>query len=224
MATVVLNASAIPGTINLPFTGNVQVPESGRITVDLRDVPNCLAMGMKYVVSSSRVQGFTAPILGTAGRFVASTALANGTLSIANQPDVPRVAAVREDTGTSAVTAGNLALAYYANTGSLVTDNISLVAPASSLVTTNTTYGVVQLVSAIVTGLAGGASPKIQVNNTNAFAVQVNPGFASFVVFREDTDGASGAIGTVNSTAAAVIPSTAPNGTHGYAFFYNFTS
>jgi hypothetical protein len=224
MSTVTLNASAVPGTVILPFTGTVRVPANGRITVDQRDVLVCLGMGMLYVNSSSRVQSFTTPIAATAGRLVASTSLANGTLSVANQPDVPRLGALRVDPGTSAITAGNVAIDYYANTGDRYTDNISLVMPATTPVTTNTTYGVVILNSVIVTALAGGASPKIQLNNTNVLALEVNPGFASFSVFREETDGTNGTIGTVSSTAAGITPSTAPNGTHSYSFFHKFTS
>ncbi len=224
MATTVLNASAVPGTIQLPFTGTVAVPSNGRITVDSRDVLVCLSMGMLYVNSSSRVQAFSAPLAASAGRLVGSTSLANGTLSIANQPDVSRLGALRVDPGTSAITAGNAAIAYRSNTGALYTDNISLVMPATTPVTTQTTYGITILSSVIVTGLAGGASPKIQLNNTNVLALEVNPGFAAFSVFREETDGVNGTIGTVASTAAGVTPSTTPNGTHNYNFFYNFTS
>lgn len=225
MSTLVLDASAIGGTIQLPWTGSVFVPSTGRVTVDLRDVPVCLAMGMSYVRTVSNFQALAAaPRVASTGRIVSSTSLANGTLSIANQPDVPRVLALRVDTGTSAITAGVATAIYKANTGATVTDAISLAAPASTLVTTNTTYGVVSLTSLIVTAVAGGASPKIQLSDTNALSVQVPPGFAAFAGVSEVTDGVAAGVGTVNSTAASIVPSTTPNATHTYGWYYNYSA
>ncbi len=225
MSTLVLDASAIGGTIQLPWTGSVFVPASGRVTVDQRDVSVALAMGMSYVRTVSAYQALAAaPRVASAGRIVASTSLANGTLSIANQPDVPRVLALRSDTGTSAITAGVATAIYKANNGLTVTDAINLVAPASSLTTTNTSFGVVSLTSLIVTGLVGGTSPKIQLNDTNAFSMQVPPGFAAFAGVSEVTDGTAAGVGTVSSTAASIVPSTTPNATHTYAWYFNYSA
>jgi hypothetical protein len=65
----------------------------------------------------------------TAGRIVASVALANGALAIANQPDTARQVDARVDPGAAAITAGTLTVTYAANDGTAAqVDVLSLVA------------------------------------------------------------------------------------------------
>lgn len=222
--TITLDASAVGGTINAP-SGNIAVPASGRITVPVSDAAALLAAGCKYVNSPSRFQALSAaPRAGSAGRIVASTSFANGTLSIANQPDVPRVLAVKIDPGTLEITAGNLALTYTANDGTTQVDNIDPRTAASTILTTNTSKGAVLVTSAIITAVAGGATPGVQIDDTNSLSLQVDPGFAAFTVKRANVDGANETIGTVNSSAASITPNTTPNATHTYGFYYNYTA
>lgn len=225
-STITIDASAIGGTI---YPGGsaarIPVPASGRITVPSADAPIYVAAGAKYVSSNARSQTLSGPPrAGSAGRIVASTALANGTLSIANQPDVARQVAVRIDTGTSAITAGNVAVSYLANDGQATVDNLSAVAPASTLLTQTTSKGVVSLTSVIVTNLAGGASPKIQADDTNSLSVQVDPSFSSVMFNQTFVDGAAEGQVAVASSAASWTPSTTPNGTHTYSAVYSFSA
>lgn len=222
--TITLDASAVGGVINAP-SGNIAVPSSGRITVPLTDAAALLAAGCKYVNSPSRFQALSAaPRAGSAGRIVASTSFANGTASIANQPDVPRVLALKIDPGTSAITAGNVAITYTANDGTTTTDNVDPRTAASTILTVNTSKGVVLLTSVINTAIAGGATPGYQIDDTNSLSLQVDPGFAGFTVKRANADGANETIGTVNSSAASITPNTTPNATHTYSFYYNYTA
>ena len=226
VGTVTLDASDIGGVI---FPGGnaarISVPTNGRITVPIQDAPFYIAAGARYISTNSRTQTLAGPpAAATTGRVVASVALANGTLTIANQPDVPRQVATRVDTGTSAITDGNLALTYLANDGATQVDNISLVAPASSLVTTSSSKGVVSVTSAIVTGLAGGASPKVQISDTNSLSVQVDPDFAAFAINQTFADGVINGRTAVASSAASYTPSTTPNGTVVYSASYNYSA
>lgn len=224
VGTVTLNASSVGGVILGP-SGPVQVPSNGRITVALADAAAFLALGCTYIFQLSKYQSFSvAPVAASAGHIVSSTSLANGTLSIANQPDVPRVCAVRIDPGTTAITAGSVAMAYVANDGTTTTDSVSLATAASTVFTTSTSKGVVLMNSVIVTALAGGTSPKIQVNDTNSLALQVDAGYANFQVVRAQADGANETIGALNTNAASITPNTTPNGTHTFSFFYNYTA
>lgn len=218
--TVQVYVGNIGGTILQQALPGVLTPADGIITVDSALVPQLLAAGGQLIYKRSSRQLFgTAPRLGTVGRIVASAALSNGTLTIANQPDVPRVLAMRVDPGTSAITAGVLTAIYVANDGTTQTDALSLVTAASTVFTTNLSKGSVQLNSVIVTALAGGASPLREVTDTNALAIQVDPGFVDFsVVAEQDDTTVSTAIGTVSSSAAAITPTGAPNGTHTYTF------
>jgi len=224
--TITLDATAIGGTI---YPGGsaarIPVPANGRVTVTADIVVPLIVAGAKYVGSNARSQAILgAPRAASAGRIVASTALANGTLSIANQPDVPRQLSVRFDTGTSAVTGGNLALRYVGNDGVDTTENISAVAPASTLLTVTTSKGVVSVTSAIVTGVAGGASPKIQVNDTNSLSVQVDPSFTGVVFNQTFADSVAEGQSAVASSAASWTPSTTPNGTHTYGASYSYSA
>ena len=185
MTTVVMNASAIGGTLNLPFTGQVVVPANGIITVDARDGLDLLRDGATYVRTYQRATYFQSPRNGSAGRIVASTALANGTLTIANQVNVPRQLSVLLQNGAGApVTAGNLALTYVANDGTVQVDNFSCVLASSGTATISTSKGVQVMTAsaAIVTGIVGGSSPNVQIADTNSLSAYVNPGFAGFAL------------------------------------------
>lgn len=223
MSQIQMNASAVGGTIYGAF-GTYPVPASGLITVDSRDAANILAIGGFYIGQAIKTQGVGAVRLATAGRLVASVALANGTLTIANQPDFPRQAGLRVDPGTTAITAGVANVAYVANDGTTMTDTISLAAAASTPFTQNTTKGVVKLNSVIITGLVGGTSPLTQLNDTNSLSVLVEPGFAGFNVLKEMADAADETIGTVASSAASITPTTLPNGTHTYSFVVGYSA
>jgi hypothetical protein len=159
---------------------------------------------------------------------IASTALSNGTLAIANQPDVGRQGQVVLSNGTVPITAGNIAVTYIANDTTNQVDNIlAMNCPVSGSYSVATSKGIVQLGSVVVTGMAGGASPSIQLNDTNSLAVTVDPGFVDFGCSLAYTSGAvpaAGATGVaaVAASAACVTPSTTPNGTVTYSFVASF--
>lgn len=222
MATVTMNASAIGGTINTQFSGNIVVPANGTITVDTRDALSLLSAGAYYMNTQSRWSGVSAARAGSAGQIVASAALANGTATIANQPDVGRQLGLRIDPGAGTITAGQTVLSYIGNDGVATLDTVSLA--SSAVFTTNTSKGVLHLTSQITTALAGGSSPKMELTDTNSLALSVDPGFSVFVVNKSNVDGADQAVGTVASAAACITPTTAPNGTHTFGFAYSFVS
>lgn len=222
---VKMNASAIGGTIQTNNSGVITVPADGIVTVNSLDAAQLLAAGATYIHATNRYQQLNAaPVVATAGRIVASTSLANGTLSIANQPDVPRQCGIYVDPGTTAITAGAVTATYIANDGSTTIDVVSAVTAASTPFTTNTSKGVVVMNSVVVTGVVGGTTPHTQVNDTNSFGLSVDPGFVDFKALRENTDGANGTIGTVASTAASITPNTTPNGTHTYSWNYSYNT
>lgn len=214
MAQIQLNASNIGGTIMTANSGPIVVPANGVITVDSRDAASLLAAGAFYLNSRTNFYTTGAARAASAGRIVSSVALANGTLAIANQPDFPRQLNLRVDPGTTALTAGNVAITYIANDGGVQVDNLSVVAPATAAFSQNTSKGVVSLTSVIATAIAGGASPGVQVNDTNSLSVPVDPGFANFSVFKEFDDATSTTIGTVATLAGSITPTTTPNSTH----------
>jgi hypothetical protein len=141
------------------------------ITVKGIDAPSICKPG-RNSFSSGRVtrQLVAAPraaSAGRVGRFNAS--LANGTLAIANQPDVPRQGILVVDPGTTAISAGVAAITYVANDGSTVVDSKSVVTPASTIVSSTTSKGIVSLTSVIVTALAGGARQAFSLTTQTPF-------------------------------------------------------
>lgn len=211
---VSLDASSIGGTI---IPGGAEARKNvntGPITVKGIDAPSYLQAGAKFL-QARQVQNdtITPPRAASAARVVASVALANGTHTIANQPDVPRQLVVVTDPGTSAITAGLDTLTYLANDGTTQTDAISLVTPASTIKSTATSKGVVALTSSIVTAVAGGASPGIQINDTNSLSMTVPPRFSGFTLNRTYANGTVNGTTAVASSAASYTPSTTPNGT-----------
>lgn len=224
MSTVQLNAASIGGLIQTGHSGNIQVPADGIITVDSRDAATLLAAGASYIRASTKQQVITTPIAGAVGQFVASVAFANGTATIANQPDVPRLGSVRVDPGTSAITAGNVAVTYIAIDGTTQVDNLSAITAASTVASQNVSKGIAKINSVVTTGLAGGASPKLQMDSLNQLGVLADPGFVDFSVLDLKVDNADSGVASVATAAACFTPSTAPNGTHTYNVLAAFNS
>jgi len=229
MLQVTMNAAGVGGVIQTAGSGVIQVPANGLITVGAGDVPDLLKIGCTYVNSRNVVQTVANARAATAARIVTSTSLANGTLTVANQPDVPRQLAVQTIAGTVAISAGNVAVNYTANDGTTQIDNFSMILGASATATQNTSKGVVTVNSVIVTAMAGGASPGVQVNDTNALAIMVDNGFVNFSCLKETV--AQSGLGVVNETAftvasaaACVTPQTTPGTTNIYQFAASFVT
>jgi hypothetical protein len=75
------------GAFQGPFSGSVNAGSDGTFTIDPRDFAFALGAGFVPVRRSSHsfAPMVSAPGTATVGRIVASTSLANGSLSIANQ-------------------------------------------------------------------------------------------------------------------------------------------
>lgn len=224
MAQVKMNALPIGGTLVLENSGTVVVPSDGIITVDSCDASVLLRLGASYINSLSKYYAFpAAPRVASAARLVASTTLSNGTKAVANQPDVPRQGVLVIDPGTSAITAGTVAVPYIANDGTNQTDTISAVTGASTILSTVTSKGILSLSPIVVAGIVGGASPGVQLNDTNSLSVPVDAGFVDFSVTQGLVDAVATGNSAVASSAASYTPSTAPNGTHTFGAYYKYT-
>ena len=82
------------------------------------------------------------------------------------------------------------------------------------------TKGVLTVASAVVTALAGGASPKIQIDTTAALAVPVPPNAVDVTILKEVTAGADGTLGTMTN-AGIWTPNSAPNASATFAVAYS---
>jgi len=225
MTVTVIGAVGVTpaGAFQGPFSGTVAANSDGTFTIDPRD--QAYALGAGYIPARRETVHYvpkTAPTILTVGQIVTSVALSNTSLTVANQPDVLRQCQVRVDPGTSAITAGVCTVTYGANDGTAAqVDALSLITAASTLLTVPFTKGVMTVASAVVTGLVGGTSPKVQIDTTAALAVPIPPNCADVTIIKEITDSTdnSANLGTL-TTAGIWTPHTAPNSTHTYGVAY----
>lgn len=192
----------------------------GRITItDSRDLGPALASGCVYSPTDTRwYTAGSAPAAAAAANVVAAVAVANGTLTIAGQPDVPRNLQIVQ-TGTPTITAGSVNITMVNSQGVTLTESVAL-ASANGTLTTNNAVG--HVVGASVSGAAGSALGTISIGSGAALGLPLPAGFANLTVFKQNTDGADVTNGTIDGTYGKVTPNTAPNGTHTYSFGYTF--
>lgn len=220
---VVLAGNNIGGTVLGAF-GPYQQATDGTFTVDSRDVPELLKAGMSYIQKETSYFDTSpaTPLAAASGQAVASTALSNGTVAVSNQPDVMRPLNVIIGTGTSAPTAGSVAIAYVANDGSTQTDTFTTLPAASGSVTQATSKGVAHINTITIAGVTGGTSPWLRVDTTAAIAVPIGVGAQDFKETLEFHDGTVETNGTLQTSLGCIAPSTAPNGTHTFGFAYTW--
>lgn len=205
--------------------GNYQPSSDGSYTVDSRDVAPLLTQGFNYV--RTQQAAYTLPLAPPAaviGGVVSSGALSNGTLAVTTQPTVMRPVNVEIGTGTTAITAGNVAVTYVANDGTTQTDNISAVIALSTAETVGLSKCVDTITSITVSGVVGGTSPWIRLSTTASLGLPLAPNAIDLAVTREYDAGATIAVGTLGAALGSIAPTTAPNGTVTYSFFYNYTA
>ena len=225
MPTVQMAGNGFGGVIQGNY-GNYQAASDGTFTVDTRDAPSMLALGMNYVAYGNRAYTFPlAPAAAAAGGVVASGALSNGTVAVTTQPTAMRPVNVIVGTGTTAITAGTVAVTYIGNDGKSGTDTLPLAVAASASSTQALSRGVDTHTTIAVSGLVGGTSPFIRLDTTVALSLPVTPGAVDFSVTREYDAGATVAVGAlVASVLGSITPTTAPNGTVTYSFVYSYVS
>lgn len=224
MANVQMAGNGFGGVVQGNY-GTYQAASDGTFTVDTRDAPTMLALGMTYVGKVGGGYTFPlAPAAAAAGHIVASGALSNGSVAVSNQPDVARQVSVVVGAGTTAITAGTVAVTYTGNDGQSATDTLQLACAASGTVTQFLSRGVVNISAIAVAGLIGGASPFIFMNTTATLSLPVGPSAVDFSVTREYDAGATIAVGAASSTLGSITPTTAPNGTVTYSFLYGYVT
>lgn len=226
MTQVRMNALSIGGLIQLNFSGPINVPANGIITIDARDAPTVLRMGGTYVSLATRSMTFTAPIVGAVGKIVASVAFTNSTYAIANQPDFPRGVALHIEPGTVGFTAGQVVASYVAADGtSPQLDTFGLAGvPATAVYSVNLTKGVMFVNSVIATNVGGGVSPTIQMDTLNFLAPALDPGFVDFSVLNLTMDAARLGVASTIASSGLFLPSTLPNSTRTYNVVYNYVA
>jgi hypothetical protein len=222
-----VNMMGLPGEQYFVNGNTYTAAASGFISnVAPGDVSALIAAGCRF--SNLRIDwlGPFVPLAAAANRIVTSVAAANGGLTIAAQPDVPRPLAIVLTPGAAAVTAGSLAVVYNNQQGVAITDTFSLVTGSGVNLTLNTTQGASHVTSAAITAFAGGSSPTIVIGTTASITLPLPGVFANLTVWKENVDNADETVGTLTTTGsvaastltANIATTTAPNATHSFTF------
>ena len=198
----------------------------GFYTVDTRDVPQLLASGMTFLRQATEYHTITNPRVASAGRIVASAALSNGNLTIANQPDFPRqLNVIMGNLGTVPITAGTVTVSYTASDGTSRTDVFQAqLTPNSGTVTLSLSRPAVSISTPVVGAMAGGTTPYVRIDDTNFLGLPADQNANGFSVVAEwDNNARQTAPGTLQTGCiGAVSVVNAPASTWAYTFQYGF--
>lgn len=171
---------------------------------------------------------YTAPIAAELVSIKAAATPANGTITIAAQPDYPRKFQVRIVIGTpttTQITAGTLTLVGTNAQGQSVTEVISLVKASSATVTTTNAYA--HLTSGTVANYAAdgsGTGNTLGIGVATALGLPLPAQWYQLTVYKANVGNANETIGTVDSQAGTIVPNTAANASNNYDFWYTYSS
>jgi hypothetical protein len=197
------------------------------------DVVPLLRAGWRFVSVFTTKAVFAAPNTASLVNVKAAATPANGTITIAAQPDVPRKLQVRVVIGTTtttAITAGTLTLVGVDQDGNAISEVLSLIANAS--VTLKTKWAYAKLTSGTVASYAAagsGTGNTLGLGNANDLGIPTGQNVIDFTCFKETaftigTSGADETVGTVDPVARTVAPTTAPTtDTTAYEFSCSYT-
>lgn len=147
--------------------------------------------------------------------------VANGALTIAAQPKFPCKLQVRLVDANGSISAGTVTLVGVGVNGQAVTQTIAL---TGGTATTTTTDVYATLTSATVASIAGAAAgDTIGIGPSSALGLPAVVGFTSLSVFKSCANETNEAVGTVDATAGSIVPTTAPDGTVDFDFWYKFS-
>ena len=207
----------------IPYLTGPQDPSQLNATINwlISQINGASVQGRSYSV--------TAPIAAELVSIKAAATPTNGTITIAAQPDYPRKLQVRVVIGTTtttAITAGTLTLVGTdCKTGAINGEVVSLIANASTTITTTNCYS--QLTSGTVAAYAAngsGTGNTLGIGVSNALGLPATLGSYGLTVYKENVDNANETVGTVDGSAFTITPTTAPNATHNYNFFYTYAA
>jgi len=221
MTTVVMRAPAgATGTVQGPAGLQYTIGADGSVTVDASLVPPLQRAGYTYFFTDSGNEYIQAPIAAELVSIVAAASPTSGTpMTIAAQPHWPRKLQVR---GVYSGAVANLVVNIVGVNpqGASVTETVNVAAGSSTTFPTVNAYAKVTSVTPVGTTTN---VTTIGVGVGNALALALPSGFQDLNVFKAIVDTSDDVVGTVDLVAGTITPTTAPNGTHNYGFWYQFS-
>lgn len=166
---------------------------------------------------------YTNPIAGDTTSYVADVTIANGAQILAAQPDFPRRVQIVVTDANSSITACTITIVGVGASGQALTEAFDQSNQGTKTWTTADAYATITSIT--VSLLAGGAAgDHIKAGPTNALGLpaSVTPAPGTFAVHKSDVDGVNETVGTVDATAGTIIPTTTPNGSKSFDFWFKF--
>lgn len=253
MATRIFNPTSGTVTLPPPYgqmlpsgTGVVTADSQSQVISNLGGLENFVRSGLTLDAAPSG-SALTPPV-GTVGKcghvmypaapaneanaagstLVSDVALADGALTIAAQPKYPcKLNVYKTDANASA--AAILDLVGVGPAGEAVAESVTMTA-ADGTKTYVTNNAFAKITTATVRGTSGAAGiDHIAIGQKSALGLPIPQGALNVVVFKEGVAAtaaaasADEAVGTVDAVARTVIPTTAPDGTKAFHFWYSYT-
>jgi hypothetical protein len=214
-----IEALRVATTIQLAWTGDPEYACVG-MTVAAPGVtltPQSTTTTVSALVQSSKVEFPSTTKAADLVSVVNAVLPSNVALTLALQPDVARKLQVNIVTGS---TAGSLVLVGVDQNGNAATQTFNIA--TAGTVITDKAYATVT--SATISGGSGFAGT-VGIGLGAALGIPTNktPAATAFNVYKAQVNGLNEAVGTQDTTATTIIPTTAPDASHSFAFWYNFT-
>jgi hypothetical protein len=221
MATVVLRAPASLGVGSIYAGPAFQyvVAADLSVTVDASKVPDLLKAGFTFFFAENGFTYVPAPIAAELVSIVAAVLPVSGTaFTIAAQPGVARKLQVR-CVQSGAVASLVVNIVGTDGRGNAVSESVSVAGASSATFATANAYSHVT-----------SATPVGTVTNVTTLGIGVGPALAlvgppvmlDLVVYKETATATDETVGTVDTVACTVSPTTAPDGTHNFTFLYGY--
>jgi hypothetical protein len=226
MANVTLVAPAGTNVVQGGGTTFV-VAADGTVAVPSSLVGAMLNAGCMYPSTNMDSATFAAPPAADLVSIVAAAAPTSGTaMTIAAQPAYPCKLQVR-GVYSGAVAGLVVNLVGVDGRGNAITETVPVAAAISTTFTTVNAYAKVTSVTPVgtVTNVT-----TIGVGQSSALAMPLAPQFQDFVCFKEGVAATSAAapvdeaVGTVDTVAGTIVPTTAPNGTKAFTFWFTWNN
>lgn len=228
MATVKMIApGAAPQTIYAgPGFGNIVAGSDGTASVDASIAPQMLKAGWQYATSGADVAYFECPPTADLVSIVAAATPTSGTpMTIAAQPAYPCKLQVR-GVYSGAVTGLSVTIVGVDGRNNSVTETVNVAA------STSTTFPTVNAYAHVTSVTPNGTVTNVTtlgVGQGTALALPLPPTFVDFTVYKEMVATAGTAatpadetVGTVDTVAGTIAPTTAANGTKCFYFYYTW--
>ncbi len=147
--------------------------------------------------------------------------IADGALVLASQPVVPCKLQVRIVDGDNSVT-GDLTLVGVGPSGEVAGQVIPLTGGTRTVVTDAAYATVTSATVSATAGAAAGDTISIGASAHLGLPRSHTPASTATTVYKASVDDVNEAVGTVDSAAGTISPTTAPNGVHEYDFWYRY--